>query len=75
MPRWLLPALLAAAVVFFVAFFLLQTAQAPFPKLRIGLLPVVDALPFVVAEKEGLFERACLWSLSTSAQPEIGTPP
>ncbi len=51
MPRWLLPALLAAAVVFFVAFFLLQTAQAPPPKLRIGLLPVVDALPFVVAEK------------------------
>jgi len=57
MPRWLLPALLAAAVVFFVAFFLLQTAQAPPPKLRIGLLPVVDALPFIVAEKEGLFEK------------------
>ena len=57
MPRWLLPAFMAAAVVFFVAFFLLQTAQAPPPKLRIGLLPVVDALPFIVAEKEGLFEK------------------
>jgi len=57
MPRWLLPAFLAAAVVFFVAFFLLQTAQDPPPKLRIGLLPVVDDLLFVVAEKERLFEK------------------
>lgn len=43
-----------------MVFFLLQTAQPP-PKsqlsLRVGLLPIVDALPFVVAENERLFEK------------------
>jgi NitT/TauT family transport system substrate-binding protein len=58
MRRW--PPLLIALLLIVVVFFLLQTAQPP-PKsqlsLRVGLLPVVDALPFVVAENEKLFEK------------------
>ncbi|MEM1598271.1 MAG: metal ABC transporter substrate-binding protein [Pyrobaculum sp.] len=47
----LVVALAAAALLFFF-----QSRPVETHKVRIGLLPVVDALPFVVAEKEGLFK-------------------
>lgn len=55
MAKWisLLVVIIIAAILFL---FFFQPFVPPPPKIKVGLLPIVDALPFVVAEKENLFK-------------------
>lgn len=60
MRRILIALAVLIAVLAISMFFMLkpqQAGEAPTVKIRVGLLPIVDALPFVVAEREGLFQK------------------